>query len=68
MAKKNRAPRPKIDDMYLNAGEVIPGLGILADHDGWYTPELMEGFDRVKYREWKQEMIRQWREKEALDA
>ena len=68
MAKKNRAPRPTIDDLYLSKGEVIPGVWDsatmmlkTADSDGWYSPELMEGFDRVKYRIWKQEMIAKWR-------
>jgi hypothetical protein len=76
MAKKNRAPRPTIDDLYLCTGEVVPGVMVVdpvtkyvvpkvADHDGWYTPELMEGFDRAKYRRWKQEMIKKWAEKET---
>jgi hypothetical protein len=75
MAKKNRAPRPKIDDLYLCKGEIIPGVWdsatqtpAVADKDSWYTPELMDGFNRVKYRKWKQEMIAKWRESDAQDA
>ena len=70
MAKKNRAPRPTIDDLYLTTGEIIPGVMVVDPvskvifkpriSDGWYTPELMEGFDRQKYRRWKQEMIEKW--------
>jgi hypothetical protein len=79
MAKKNRAPRPTIDDLYLAKGEIVPGVMVVdpvtkyvvqmvADHDGWYTPELLEGFDRKRYREWKREMIKKWRANEPIVA
>lgn len=69
MAKKNRAPRPAVDIMYLNKNEIIPGVWDAstatfrtADHEGWYDPQNHPDFIWAKYREWKQKMEELWQE------
>lgn len=61
MAKKNRAPRPSIDSVYLNKGEEIPGCGgRVAEKDGWFDADDEPDFTWRQYREWARKREEEW--------